>query len=85
MHLILLQDAVWRVYYRMMKPEIDKYSQNVPKSPIREQQSSGNRKSWPTVVVSVSLLKFLARVFLRESVETTGSLSAPQQNVPSEL
>jgi endoribonuclease Dicer len=29
-------DAVWRVYYRMMKPEIEHFSNNVPKSPIRE-------------------------------------------------
>ena len=29
-------DAVWRVYYRMMKDSIDMYSNNVPKSPIRE-------------------------------------------------
>ena len=29
-------DTVWRVYYRMMKPEIEHFSNNVPKSPIRE-------------------------------------------------
>lgn len=29
-------DAVWRVYYRMMKTEIEQFSTNVPKSPIRE-------------------------------------------------
>ncbi len=29
-------DAVWRVYYRTMADSIDKYSNNVPKSPIRE-------------------------------------------------
>ena len=29
-------DPVWRVYYRMMKKEITMYSENVPKSPIRE-------------------------------------------------
>ncbi|KAB0798298.1 hypothetical protein PPYR_09291 [Photinus pyralis] len=29
-------DAVWRVYYRMMKNEIEKFSDHVPKSPIRE-------------------------------------------------
>lgn len=29
-------DAVWRVYYRMMRNSIDVYSNNVPKSPIRE-------------------------------------------------
>ena len=29
-------DPVWTVYYRMMKPEIDTYISNVPKSPIRE-------------------------------------------------
>ncbi|GLG98532.1 Endoribonuclease Dcr-1 [Gryllus bimaculatus] len=29
-------DAVWRVYYRMMKGEIEQFSTNVPKSPIRE-------------------------------------------------
>ena len=29
-------DQVWKVYYRMMKPEIDHFSNNVPKSPIRE-------------------------------------------------
>nr|AFK29469.1 Dicer1 [Locusta migratoria]BAW35364.1 Dicer1 [Locusta migratoria] len=29
-------DAVWRVYYRMMKLEIEQFSTNVPKSPIRE-------------------------------------------------
>lgn len=29
-------DAVWRVYYRMMRPEIEQFSTNVPKSPIRE-------------------------------------------------
>lgn len=29
-------DAVWRVYFSMMKPEIEYYSSNVPKSPIRE-------------------------------------------------
>lgn len=29
-------DAVWRVYYRMMRAEIEQFSTNVPKSPIRE-------------------------------------------------
>ncbi|KAI9556129.1 hypothetical protein GHT06_018703 [Daphnia sinensis] len=29
-------NAVWRVYYNMMKKEIDEFSINVPKSPIRE-------------------------------------------------
>ncbi|EFX72380.1 hypothetical protein DAPPUDRAFT_308316 [Daphnia pulex] len=29
-------NAVWRVYYNMMKKEIDEFSKNVPKSPIRE-------------------------------------------------
>ncbi|XP_063233868.1 endoribonuclease Dcr-1 isoform X2 [Bacillus rossius redtenbacheri] len=29
-------DAVWRVYYFMMKTEIEQFSTNVPKSPIRE-------------------------------------------------
>ena len=29
-------DAVWRVYYRMMHDSINLYSNNVPKSPIRE-------------------------------------------------
>ena len=29
-------DSVWRVYYRMMRSSIDLYSNNVPKSPIRE-------------------------------------------------
>ncbi|CAG7831733.1 unnamed protein product [Allacma fusca] len=29
-------DAVWTVYYRIMKNEIEQFSQNVPKSPIRE-------------------------------------------------
>ena len=29
-------DAVWRIYYRMMKTEINLFSNNVPKSPIRE-------------------------------------------------
>nr|WOZ50365.1 endoribonuclease Dcr 1-like protein [Sogatella furcifera] len=29
-------DAVWMVYYHMMKNEIDQFSTNVPKSPIRE-------------------------------------------------
>lgn len=29
-------DRVWQVYFRMMKPEIEYFSQNVPKSPIRE-------------------------------------------------
>lgn len=29
-------DTVWQVYYRMMQPEIDMFSSNVPKSPIRE-------------------------------------------------
>ncbi|XP_067013187.2 endoribonuclease Dcr-1 [Anabrus simplex] len=29
-------DAVWRVYYHMMKAEIEQFSTNVPKSPIRE-------------------------------------------------
>ncbi|XP_060537444.1 endoribonuclease Dcr-1 [Cylas formicarius] len=29
-------DAVWRVYYRMMKAEIEQFSNKVPKSPIRE-------------------------------------------------
>ena len=29
-------DAVWRVYYRMMYDSINLYSNNVPKSPIRE-------------------------------------------------
>ncbi|XP_052768714.1 endoribonuclease Dicer-like [Mya arenaria] len=29
-------DTVWRVFYRIMKPQIDKYLQNIPKSPVRE-------------------------------------------------
>jgi endoribonuclease Dicer len=29
-------DTVWRVYYGLMKPYIEKYTNNVPKSPIRE-------------------------------------------------
>ncbi|GBM53432.1 Endoribonuclease Dcr-1 [Araneus ventricosus] len=29
-------DTVWRVYYSMMKPEIEYFSNHVPKSPIRE-------------------------------------------------
>lgn len=29
-------DHVWRVYFKMMKPEIEYFSSNVPKSPIRE-------------------------------------------------
>ncbi|XP_056646344.1 endoribonuclease Dcr-1 [Diorhabda sublineata] len=29
-------DAVWKVYYRMMKSEIEQFSNKVPKSPIRE-------------------------------------------------
>lgn len=29
-------DTVWRVYYRIMKPQIDKYLKNIPKSPVRE-------------------------------------------------
>ena len=32
----LMLDPVWTVYYRMMKKEITMYSENVPKSPIRE-------------------------------------------------
>jgi len=29
-------DAVWKVYFRMMKDEIEQFSSHVPKSPIRE-------------------------------------------------
>ncbi|QQP56859.1 Endoribonuclease Dicer1, partial [Caligus rogercresseyi] len=29
-------DAVWAIYYRMMRSEIEQFSSNVPKSPIRE-------------------------------------------------
>ena len=29
-------DTVWRVYYGLMKPYIDKFTNQVPKSPIRE-------------------------------------------------
>ncbi|XP_064603433.1 endoribonuclease Dicer-like isoform X2 [Liolophura sinensis] len=29
-------DTVWRVYYRMMKPQIDQYLERIPKSPVRE-------------------------------------------------
>uniref|UniRef100_T1GUG5 RNase III domain-containing protein n=1 Tax=Megaselia scalaris TaxID=36166 RepID=T1GUG5_MEGSC len=29
-------DTVWRVYSKMMKPEIEQFSNSVPKSPIRE-------------------------------------------------
>ena len=29
-------DAVWKVYFYMMKPEIEQFSGVVPKSPIRE-------------------------------------------------
>ncbi|XP_062617556.1 endoribonuclease Dicer-like [Saccostrea cucullata] len=29
-------DTVWRVYYRIMKPQIDKYLKSIPKSPVRE-------------------------------------------------
>ncbi|ESP02872.1 hypothetical protein LOTGIDRAFT_111015 [Lottia gigantea] len=29
-------DAVWTVYYRLMKPQIEKYLKCIPKSPVRE-------------------------------------------------
>lgn len=29
-------DAVWHVYFNMMRPEIEQFSNSVPKSPIRE-------------------------------------------------
>lgn len=29
-------DAVWSVYEKIMRPEIEKFSSSVPKSPIRE-------------------------------------------------
>lgn len=29
-------DAVWMVYSNMMRPEIEQFSNSVPKSPIRE-------------------------------------------------
>ncbi|XP_071160069.1 endoribonuclease Dicer-like [Mytilus edulis] len=29
-------DTVWRVYYRIMKPQIEKYLKSIPKSPVRE-------------------------------------------------
>ena len=29
-------DAVWAVYFRMMRAEIEAFSKSVPKSPIRE-------------------------------------------------
>ncbi|XP_055995249.1 endoribonuclease Dicer-like isoform X2 [Ostrea edulis] len=29
-------DTVWKVYYRIMKPQIDKYLKSIPKSPVRE-------------------------------------------------
>lgn len=29
-------DAVWKVYENIMRPEIEKFSNSVPKSPIRE-------------------------------------------------
>ena len=29
-------DTVWRVYYGLMKPHIEKFTSQVPKSPIRE-------------------------------------------------
>lgn len=29
-------DAVWKVYYGLMKPHIDRFTTTVPKSPIRE-------------------------------------------------
>lgn len=29
-------DVVWKVYYRIMKPQIDKYLKSIPKSPVRE-------------------------------------------------
>ncbi|KAK3597389.1 hypothetical protein CHS0354_040114 [Potamilus streckersoni] len=29
-------DAVWRVYYRIMNKQIDKYLKSIPKSPVRE-------------------------------------------------
>lgn len=29
-------DAVWNVYEKIMRPEIEKFSNSVPKSPIRE-------------------------------------------------
>ena len=29
-------DAVWRVYFRMMQPLLERYSAKVPKSPVRE-------------------------------------------------
>ncbi|XP_071079246.1 endoribonuclease Dicer-like isoform X2 [Haliotis cracherodii] len=29
-------DTVWRVYYRIMRPQIEKYLKSIPKSPVRE-------------------------------------------------
>ncbi|ELU12939.1 hypothetical protein CAPTEDRAFT_223153 [Capitella teleta] len=29
-------DTVWQVYYRMMKPQIDAFTERIPKSPVRE-------------------------------------------------
>ncbi|CAI9730629.1 endoribonuclease Dicer-like [Octopus vulgaris] len=29
-------DVVWKVYYRIMKPQIEKYLKSIPKSPVRE-------------------------------------------------
>jgi endoribonuclease Dicer len=36
-------DTVWRVFYRLMKPELDHFAENVPKSAIRQlyEQMSG--------------------------------------------
>ncbi|XP_013409876.1 LOW QUALITY PROTEIN: endoribonuclease Dicer-like [Lingula anatina] len=29
-------DSVWRVYFRMMKPQIDQFTAHIPRSPVRE-------------------------------------------------
>ncbi|XP_054159182.1 endoribonuclease Dicer-like [Oppia nitens] len=29
-------DAVWKVFYKLLKPEIDYFSENIPKMPVRE-------------------------------------------------
>ncbi|XP_074599863.1 endoribonuclease Dcr-1 [Brevipalpus obovatus] len=68
-------DTVWRVYYRMMRPEMEYYTVNVPKSPIRELLESSPMNvsfSKPDSILVNGALKIQVKVdvFERETKRT---------------
>ncbi|XP_054153057.1 endoribonuclease Dicer-like [Oppia nitens] len=58
-------DAVWKVYYKMMKPEIVYFSSHVPKSPIREllEMEPQNAKFGKPELISGRKIRVCVEVF----------------------